>query len=109
MGTATDRFWTILYPNAEPKVHKPSQIILEVDYNSYKKFMDKTADLIGIEIPRNFFTIRDREPERAIRLRFATRQIFQCLLANGYIIDDFQIDQSKSYYIARHVDKDLDT
>ncbi|MEW6114830.1 MAG: GNAT family N-acetyltransferase, partial [Thermodesulfobacteriota bacterium] len=82
-GTATDRFWTILYPNAEPKMYKPSQIISEADYNSYEMFQKKAVDLIGIEIPRDFIAIRDREPERANRIRLATRRIFQHLFANG--------------------------
>lgn len=104
-GTATDRFWTILYPKAESNMDKPSQIISEADYNSYEMLQEKAFDLIGIEIPRDFIAIRDREPERANRIRLSTRRIFQHLFANGYIVNGFQTDESRSYYIARCVDK----
>lgn len=99
-GTATDRFWTMLPLNVSLHVVQPQCVVTEQQFDSFENILEKPNTSIGIEVPKNFVEIRDSEPDRAQRIRLATRKIFQSLFTQGYVVNGFQSQGDKNCYIA---------
>ncbi len=60
------------------------------------------VSLLLVEIPSNIQTIKESAPDIALAWRLQTREIFESLFANGYIVTDFAFEHTehpRSYYV----------
>ena len=63
-----------------------------------------------VEIPPDFQTIKDADRELALRWRMHTREIFQRLLEQGYLVTDFVYmrgESPRSFYLLSDGERQL--
>lgn len=66
---------------------------------------DQADDLLMVEIPADFTTVKQADPQLALDWRQQTRTGFEALFAKGYLVTDFVHDRripERSYYVLSH-------
>lgn len=114
-GLGTDRFiveWRLASPEVEealreghraPEPSSAPVINASPDGKPRTETPDSMPDLpeIRIEVPLDVQTVRDTEPELAIRWRQASRWAFQTYMGRGYRVRAFQRQDGRGFYLLR--------
>lgn len=67
--------------------------------------LDSTANLLLVEIPADIQSLKKTDPDSALNWRLQTREIFELLFTNEYLVTDFVYQsgpQPRSYYVLSH-------
>ena len=125
-GLETDRFdveWWVTSHRVKGRVDKPKRplplnvlldsgavLVNEATFNSQKlpvpppNFVSRPSNLMLVEIPADFQTIKEQNFELALRWRQHTRMLFEQLFQDGFIVTDFiseldALNQRRSFYL----------
>lgn len=108
-GLPTDRFQATWDLNGFSKPPSPSNapFLLESDSKGLPQVqrLDSAESCYFAEIPHDFIALKTAHPKLALEWRFASREVLQGALQQGYQVLDFLRSQDRVYYVLRSLQR----